>query len=134
VVALLWGGFSRRSAGAFGEIAFGQGLQSPGDAFDQPGTVAGFGGLAEQLGEALPQLAHTQPLERRDLVDDVHFHRDAPFACWGQRSTGVDSEPQVAAKCKAIRDKKERFIMSRKVAVSGRILATTPSVEEATGG
>src|SRR5215831_16671321 len=28
----------------------------------------------------------------------------------GKRSTRVDSEPQVAEKCKAIRDKKERFL------------------------
>src|SRR5262249_35673503 len=98
--------FGGASAGAFGDIAFGQGLHSPNDAFDQPGGGAGFGGFAEEFGEALPQLADTEPLERRDLVDDVHFHRDAPFACWGQRSTRVDSEPQFVEKLKARRDKK----------------------------
>jgi hypothetical protein len=46
----------------------------------------------------------------------------------------VDSEPQFARKCKAIREKKERFIQSRKVAGSGGIVATVPRVKEATGG
>src|SRR6516225_8582117 len=68
-------------AGALGQVAFGQGLQPPGDALDKPGAVAGLGGLAEQFGEALPQLADGQALERRDLVEDVQFHRGAPF--WG---------------------------------------------------
>jgi hypothetical protein len=45
------GRFGGASAGAFGEVAFGQGLHSPGDAFDKPGAVAGEGGLAEQFGE-----------------------------------------------------------------------------------
>jgi hypothetical protein len=31
------------------------------------------------------------------------------FVGMRKRSTGVDSEPQLAEKCKAIRDKKERF-------------------------
>jgi hypothetical protein len=63
------------SAGAFGQVALGQRLESPGDALDEPGAVAGVGGFAEQFGEALPQLAHAQTLQRRDLGDDVHFHR-----------------------------------------------------------
>jgi hypothetical protein len=67
--------FGGASAGAFGEVAFGQCLETPGDAFDQPGTVAGVGGFAEQFGKALPQLADAQALERRHLVDDVEFHR-----------------------------------------------------------
>jgi hypothetical protein len=46
----------------------------------------------------------------------------------------VDSEPQVTEKCKAIRDKKERFFESTKVAGGGGILATVPRVNEATGG
>src|SRR6476660_8572269 len=36
------------------------------------------------------------------------------FRWWGKRSTRVDSEPQIAEKLKAIRDKKERFFESRK--------------------
>jgi hypothetical protein len=63
------------SAGAFRQVAFGQALQAPGDAFDQSGTVAGGGGFAENVGEALSQLADAQPLQRRHLVDDVHLHR-----------------------------------------------------------
>jgi hypothetical protein len=59
---------------AFGEVALGQRLQSPGDVFDQSGTVAGVRGFSEQLGEALPQLADAQALQSGDLVDDVHFH------------------------------------------------------------
>jgi hypothetical protein len=41
----------------------------------QPGTVAGFGGFAEEFGEALSQLADAQALERRYLVDDVQLQR-----------------------------------------------------------
>jgi len=51
-----------------------------------------------------------------------------------KRSTRVDSEPQIAAKLKAIRDKKERFFDSRKVEESARILARMSSVKLATGG
>src|SRR5690242_12209774 len=36
------------------------------------------------------------------------------FLGMGKRSTRVDSEPQFAEKCKAIRDKKERFFHSEK--------------------
>jgi hypothetical protein len=50
------------------------------------------------------------------------------------KSTRVNSEPQIAEKLKAIRDKKERFFESGKVAGYGGILATVPSVKEATGG
>jgi hypothetical protein len=46
----------------------------------------------------------------------------------------VDSEPQIVEKLKAIRDKKERFFESRKVAGGGGILARVPRVKEATGG
>jgi hypothetical protein len=38
------------------------------------------------------------------------------FVGIGKRSTTVDSEPQIAEKLKAIRDKKERFFESGKVA------------------
>jgi hypothetical protein len=50
------------------------------------------------------------------------------------KSTPVNSEPQFAEKFKAIRDKRESFLESRKVAGCGGILATAPSVNEATGG
>jgi hypothetical protein len=55
-------------------------LQPPDDAFDEPGAVAGRGGLAEEFGEALPQLADAEVFELRDFVDDVQFHRDVPFS------------------------------------------------------
>jgi hypothetical protein len=75
------GQFGGASAGAFGQVALGQSLHAPGDAFDKPGAVAGVGGFAEEFGEALAELAHAQAFERRDLLDDVHFHGDSPF--WG---------------------------------------------------
>src|SRR5262249_61908187 len=50
------------------------------------------------------------------------------------KSTRVNSEPQIAEKLKAIRDKKERFFELGKVAGGGGILATVPSVKAATGG
>jgi hypothetical protein len=52
----------------------------------------------------------------------------------GKRSTRVDSEPQIGEKLKAIRDKKERFFESEKVAGSVRILAWVPRVKASTGG
>jgi hypothetical protein len=63
------------AAGALGEVAFGQGLHAPSDAFDEPGAVAGGGGFAEELGEALPQLGDAPALQGGDLVDDVQLHR-----------------------------------------------------------
>jgi len=62
-------------AGAFGQVAFGQRLNAPSDALDEPGAVAGLGCFAEQFGEALPQLADAQSLQGGDLVDDVELHR-----------------------------------------------------------
>jgi hypothetical protein len=63
------------SAGAFGEVALGQGLQPPGDAFDEPGAVAGLRSFAEQFGEALAKLADGQALQGGDLLGNVQFHR-----------------------------------------------------------
>jgi hypothetical protein len=34
--------------GAFGEVAFSEGLQAPGHAFDEPALVASAGGFAEE--------------------------------------------------------------------------------------
>src|SRR6516225_963164 len=42
------GKFLGALAGAFGEVAFREGLQAPGDAFDEPALVAGAGGFAEE--------------------------------------------------------------------------------------
>jgi hypothetical protein len=56
------------------------------------------------------------------------------FVGIGKRSTRVDSEPQIAQKLKAIREKKERFFESRKVAGCARILARVLRVKAATGG
>jgi len=54
-------------------------------------------------------LADGQALKRRDLVDDVQLNRVFSFVGVWERSTRVDSEPRLAEKRKAIRDKKERF-------------------------
>jgi hypothetical protein len=43
-------------------------------------------------------------------VYDVQLHRFS-FGWLGKRSTRVDSEPQIAEKLKAIRDKKESFLI-----------------------
>src|SRR5262249_25680629 len=104
---------------------------------DQPGAVAGAGGFAEQFGEALAQLAHAQTLQRRDLLDDVHFHGGSPFLGFRQRSTRVDSEPLFAEKRKAIRDKKERFLErkdGREVVVPIRESASGADPEWSGGG
>ena len=41
------GEFFGAASGAFGQVAFGQRLQPPNDASDEPGAVAGRGGFAE---------------------------------------------------------------------------------------
>src|SRR5262249_25498944 len=122
------GQFGGASAGAFGQVTFGQRLQAPGDAFDKPGAVAGRRGLAEQFGEALPQLADSQAVERRDLVEDVQFHRVFSFRGVWKRSTRVDSEPRFATKRKAIRAKKGRFFERK-----GGPEMVVPAVESASG-
>ena len=47
------GQFGGASASAFGQVAFGQRLQTPGDPFDEPGAVTGRRGFAEEFGEAV---------------------------------------------------------------------------------
>jgi hypothetical protein len=59
-------------------------LHSPEDAFGEPGAVAGFGGFAEEFGEALSQVSDAEASERCDLVDDVQFHRMLLF--WDQET------------------------------------------------
>jgi len=49
-------------AGAFGQVAFGEGLETPGQVADEPGLVPGGGAFAEQLGMAGLQLRDAQPL------------------------------------------------------------------------
>ncbi len=46
------GEFASALASALGEGAFGEGLQAPGDAFDEPGLVAGAGSFSEESGIA----------------------------------------------------------------------------------
>ena len=47
---------------------------------------------------------------RNSLPVAVSQARMQPLFWLGKRSTRVDSESQFAEKCKAIRDKKERFL------------------------
>jgi hypothetical protein len=68
------GQFFGAATRAFGQVALGECLHAPSDAFDEPDFVAGAGGFAEDLGEALSQLADTQTLQRSDFVGDIHFH------------------------------------------------------------
>ncbi len=93
------GQFGGAAAGAFGEVALGQRLQPPGDAFDQPGAVVGGGRLAEDLGVALAQLLGGQPLQGGDLLGDVQFlgFMWVLLGISGSRSrlTGVDSDALV---------------------------------------
>jgi hypothetical protein len=71
-------------------------LHSPNDAFDEPGAVGGFGVLAEEFGESLPQLADAEPLERRHLVDDVEFHRSRPSSGAGSLAGGFEPKEMLA--------------------------------------
>ena len=65
------GQFGSALAGSFGQVAFGHGLQPPGDAFDQPGFVTGVGRFAEDLGKAAPQLGHGQRGQGGDVLGQV---------------------------------------------------------------
>src|SRR5262249_32376197 len=56
------------------------------------------------------------------------------FLGMGKGSTRVDSEPHFAEKCKAIREKKERFWSREKGRDGLGFLRQLPSVTEATGG
>jgi hypothetical protein len=67
---------------------------------------------------------------RRSEVGSLHSFS---FGLLG-KSTRVNSEPQITEKLKAIRDKKERFSKSGKVAGYGGILATVPSVNRQLAG
>ena len=55
------GQFGGAMAGTFGQVAFGEGLEPPGQAADEPGLVPGRRGLAEQLGVAGLELRDAQP-------------------------------------------------------------------------
>ena len=107
--------------------------QTPGDAFDEPGAVAGGCGFTEDFGEALPQLADGQALEGGDLVEDVQFHR---VLLWLVGET-VNPCGQLASsreKLKVIRDKKERFLRREKWRAEVEFVGRVPSGKEATGG
>ena len=51
------GQFGGTLAGTIREIAFGPGLQTPGDAFEQPSFIVGVGSLANDVQVALAKLA-----------------------------------------------------------------------------
>ena len=68
------GEFGGAAQSTFAQAAFGQGLHPPGDAFDEPGAVAGEGGLVAQFGELGPQLASGQPLQGGDLLGNSQLH------------------------------------------------------------
>jgi hypothetical protein len=62
------GQLGRPSTGTLGQVALGEGLQTPGDAFDQPDLVARAGCFAEELGVATPQVGHGQVVQSGQLV------------------------------------------------------------------
>jgi hypothetical protein len=64
----------RALAGARREVAFGEGLQSPGNAFDQPDLVVGLGRFAEDDGEPGAQLGDAQLLQGGDLGGKARMH------------------------------------------------------------
>jgi len=66
------GQFGGALAGAFGQVAFGEGLEAPGEAADEPGLVPGGGGFTEQFGMTGLQLADAQPLQGGEVVTVVH--------------------------------------------------------------
>jgi hypothetical protein len=66
--------FDSAAAGALGQIAFGQGLEPPGDAFDQPDLVVGLGRFAEDDGEPGAQLGDAQLLQASDLGGKARMH------------------------------------------------------------
>ena len=59
-------------AGTLGQVAFGQGLQTPGDALEEPRFAVGTGLVAIQLGVTVTQLAQRLLVQRRQFVVDIH--------------------------------------------------------------
>ena len=105
--------FGGAVAGALGEVAFGQGLQAPGEAFDQPGAVAG----AVASPKTSAKRCRSWPTVRRcSAATSLAMFTSTGFSFvgMGKRSTRVDSEPHFVEKLKAIRDKKERFFSREK--------------------
>ena len=70
------------AARAFGQAAFGEGLDTPGDPPVEELLVVGAGLLAEDLGVLLAELGHGQPAEFRDLIFNRASHCCLPS--WGR--------------------------------------------------
>jgi len=91
---------SAARAGALGQVAFGQALQPPGHASQQPSAVLDGGSLAEQLGIAGAQLLHGQPRQGGNGCRRGHVVLLAPGA--NSASSRVDTEPRNWHDLKAI--------------------------------
>ena len=59
---------------SLGKVALGQSLQAPGEAFDEPGFVAGAGGFAEDLGVAEAELHGAEALQLGQFLVEAVGH------------------------------------------------------------
>jgi hypothetical protein len=84
------------------QVAFGQDLEPPGDALDEPDLVAGGRLFAEDLGVPGPQFFHGHPLQGGDLFSDVQVHAALLSPSSRKPSTSVDAEHGFRRNLKAI--------------------------------
>jgi len=70
---------SSSAPGPLGEVAFGEGLEPPGDPLAQKVLVVGARLFAEDLEVLLPELPDRHPGEAHDLLVGVRVHPKPPF-------------------------------------------------------
>lgn len=73
------GQFLGAPPGPLGEVAFGEGLEPPGDLLAQKVLVVGARLFAEDLEVLLPDLPDRHPGEAHDLLVGVRVHPKPPF-------------------------------------------------------
>src|SRR5262249_17306257 len=95
--------------GALGQVALGQGLQPPGEAFDQPGLVAGPGRFPEDCGVAAAQGGDAQPRQCSQFFREMVVHGVLPFFEISVPFSPLDSEHGLGAQLKAIRTNRADF-------------------------
>jgi hypothetical protein len=64
----------RSDTGAFGQAAFGVGLDAPRDAADEVNAVAALNPLAEELDVAIVQFADRHLFQRREVLRNCCRH------------------------------------------------------------
>jgi hypothetical protein len=69
------GKFGGTQSGTLGKVAFGQCLNTPGNALNQPDAIVACAGIvAKQIGEFTAQLVIAHFTQRSELVGDIQIH------------------------------------------------------------